>query len=78
MLQAADDAFGQFGNIFVMLVNFITDERGDNFIIRLARVKQAEAADWFSFQNYIAARDVMLGQNENIQRVAVAFYNGFT
>ena len=47
MLKTLDNTFGQIGNVFVIFVNFITDQRSDDFIISFAAIEQTKTADWF-------------------------------
>src|SRR5215204_2989246 len=72
MLEAFQDSFRKLRYFLVLLVNLIAFKCRDDFIVRLAVVNQAKSANRFRLQDNVAARDVMFGKNENIERVAVA------
>jgi enoyl-CoA hydratase/carnithine racemase len=55
-----------------LLEDLIPFQNGDDLVIGLIIVDQTEPSDRTSFQNYVAARDVMLAQYKYVQRIVVS------
>ena len=71
MLEAFEDAFRQFGDLGVLLENLVALQDGDDLVVSFMIIDQAKSADRTRLEDYVAARDVVFAQHQNIQRIAV-------
>ena len=74
MDEAADNLDRKFINVLDVTIYCIILEHGNNLVVGLVVVEKAEPADWPCPDNDITVSHVLLCQDADVERVAVALY----
>src|SRR5438874_1017166 len=74
--EAVEDGIGAVGDLAPAAVEEVALHHGDDLVVRLAPVDQAQAADRDGLDEDVAVGDRLLAEHADVERVAVAFDSG--